>query len=239
MNVISWTRDNQLITSSPLSGLALLNPNSGVKTPLLSQAVAANFACTCSDGRIVFVAAATGGKIQLHIWQADADGGNLKEVSRGKGDAAPACSPDSKTVLYADSDTRLGRISLDGRASPQMTDLAVFSRITISPDGRLAAFATFRSNDPKEKIALVTLDSSQLPRFLDYERPSALFSHGADVAPIVFAPDGKGIVYPVRDGITTICGCSTPMARRENNSPTSNRSTSATLTTHSRVGNWL
>jgi eukaryotic-like serine/threonine-protein kinase len=206
VNDISWTRDGQLITSSPLSGVALLNPNSGSKAPILSQLPFANYARACSDGRIVFSAADAGGKIQLHVWQSDADGGNAKELTSGKGDSFPACSPDSKTLLYADADLRLGRIPVDGGVVPQMTDLAVFSRITISPDGKSAAFDTFRSNDPKEKIVLVTLsseqDSSQPPRFLDYERPRAEFLLGADVAPVVFALDGKGIVYPVRNGNT-------------------------------------
>ena len=203
---ISWTRDGQLITSAPTSGVALLNPNSGSKAPILSQLPFANYARACSDGRIVFSAADAGGKIQLHVWRTDADGGNAKELTSGKGDTSPACSPDSKTLLYSDADSRLGRIPVDGGVAPQMTDLAVFSRITISPDGKSAAFVTFRSNDPKEKIVLVTLsskqDSSQPPRFLDYERPRAEFLFGADVAPVVFAPDGKGIIYPVRDGNT-------------------------------------
>jgi eukaryotic-like serine/threonine-protein kinase len=199
---ISWTRDGQLIISAPTSGPALLNPGSGSKTPILSRVPRANFARACSDGHIVFAAAAAGGKMQLHVWRADADGGNAREITSGKADATPACLPDSKTVLYADADGKLERIPLEGGASQQIADLAVFSRIAISPEGKLAAFVTFRTNDPKEKIALVTLDSSQPPRFLDYERPRADFSPWADWAPVVFAADGKGIVYPVRDGNT-------------------------------------
>jgi serine/threonine protein kinase len=199
---ISWTRDGQLIISAPTGGPALLNPGSGSKTPILSQLPSANFARACSDGHIVFAAAAAGGKMQMHVWRADADGGNAKELTSGKSDYTPACSPDSKTVLYVDADGKLGRIPLDGGASQQTSDLAVFSRIAISPGGKLAAFVTFRTNDPKEKIALVTLDSSQPPRFLDSERRRADFRTGANVAPVVFAADGKGIVYPVRDGNT-------------------------------------
>ena len=121
---------------------------------------AAHFGRACSDGHIVFSAPAAG-KIQHHIWRADADGGNAKEITSGKSDWFPACSPDSKTVLYADADGKLERIPLDGGASQQMAELAVFSRITISPDGKLASFVTFLLADPKEKLALVTLDSSQ------------------------------------------------------------------------------
>jgi eukaryotic-like serine/threonine-protein kinase len=193
---VSWTRDGQLMTSSPTSGLALLNPDSGAKTPFPSQLAAAHFGRACSDGHIVFSAPAAG-KIQHHIWRADADGGNAKEITSGKSDWFPACSPDSKTVLYADADGKLERIPLDGGVSQQMAELAVFSRITISPDGKLASFVTFLVADPKEKLALVTLDSSQPPRFLDLERPRV---DSAGLAPVVFASDGKGVTYPVRNG---------------------------------------
>jgi Tol biopolymer transport system component/predicted Ser/Thr protein kinase len=196
---VSWTRDGQLMTSSPTSGLALLNPDSGAKTPFPSQLAAAHFGRACSDGHIVFSAPAAG-KIQHHIWRADADGGNAKEITSGKSDWFPACSPDSKTVLYADADGKLERIPLDGGASQQMAELAVFSRITISPDGKLASFVTFLLADPKEKLALVTLDSSQPPRFLDLERPRVEFNTSAGLAPVVFASDGKGVTYPVRNG---------------------------------------
>jgi Tol biopolymer transport system component/predicted Ser/Thr protein kinase len=196
---VSWTRDGQLMTSSPTSGLALLNPDSGAKTPFPSQLAAAHFGRACSDGHIVFSAPAAG-KIQHHIWRADADGGNAKEITSGKSDWFPACSPDSKTVLYADADGKLERIPLDGGASQQMAELAVFSRITISPDGKLASFVTFLVADPKEKLALVTLDSSQPPRFLDLERPRVEFNTSAGLAPVVFASDGKGVTYPVRNG---------------------------------------
>ena len=196
---VSWTRDGQLMTSAPTSGLALLNPDSGAKTPFLPQLAASNFARACSDGHIVFSAPAAR-KIQNHIWRADADGGNAKELTSGKSDWFPACSPDSKTVLYADADGKLERIPLDGGASQQMADLAVFSRITLSPDGKLASFVTFLVGDPKERLALVTLDSSQPPRFLELEQSRAEFNTSAGQAPVVFAPDGKGVLYPVRNG---------------------------------------
>jgi len=198
---ISWTPDNQLMTSSPTSGLALLNPDSGNKTPFVPQLAAANFARACPEGHIVF-SATTVGRTGLHIWRADADGGNLKELSSGKSDWYPVCSADSKAVFYADADGKLERIPLEGGAFQKMSDLAVFSRITISQDGKSAAFVTFRVGDPKEKLALLTLDSGQPPRFLEFERPRAEFNISAGVAPLVFAADGKGVAYPVRDGDT-------------------------------------
>jgi len=195
---ISWTRDGQLLMSGIAGGATLLNPDSNLQTPLLSQLAIPNFARACSDGHIVFSAGKS--ETQLHIWRADADGSNPKQLTSGKLDAFPACSPDAKTVLYFDADSKLQKVDIDGGALPPMPDAVVFSRISFSPDGKTAAFVTFRLNDPKEKLALVSLDSSEPRRFLEFEKPRADFAVSYSTAPIALAANGKGIIYPVREG---------------------------------------
>jgi len=56
--------------------------------------------------------------------------------------------------------------------------------------------------DPKEKLALVPLDSHEAPRFVDFERPRAEIVIASDLGPVVFSSDGKGVIYPIRDGET-------------------------------------
>jgi hypothetical protein len=79
-------------------------------------------------------------------------------------------------------------------------EFEVFSRIIVSPDGRFAAFVTFRLGDPKEKLVMLFLDSSQPPRFLEFERPRAESPGSFGDGPVSFTRDGKGVVYPVGDG---------------------------------------
>ena len=43
-------------------------------------------------------------------------------------------------------------------------------------------------------------DFSQPIRFLDFERPRAEYAVMFGDGPILFTRDGKGIIYPVRDG---------------------------------------
>jgi len=133
---------------------------------------------------------------------ADADGSNPKELTSGKLDDFAACAPDGKIVLYEDADNILQKVSSDGGPSQKAFDLPVFSRITISPDGKLAAFVTQRGADSKERLALLPLDSSQPSRLLEFERPRAEFTFSYTINPVVFSSDGKGIVYPVRNGET-------------------------------------
>ena len=198
---IAWTRDGQLLMSVSGTGVTLLNPDSSTKTTLLSQVRYPGFAHTCSDGHIVFVGSPEA-KLQAHIWRADADGGNVKELTSGKVDFVPVCSADSKTALYSDADSKLNKVALEGGASQQIGEYPVFGRITVSPDGKLAAIITSRVGDTKEKLGLLSLDSNQPIRFLDFERPRAEYAVFIGDGPILFKHDGTGIIYPVREGQT-------------------------------------
>ena len=198
---IGWTRDGQLLISVSNTGVTLLNPDSGTKTPLFSSTRSPGFARSCPDGHLVFMAGAEG-KIQAHIFRADADGANVKELTTGKFDFMPVCSPDSKTVLYADADSKLDKVALEGGTSQQFPDYPIFGRTAFSPDGKLAAIITNRVGDTKEKLGLLSLDFSQAIRFIDFERPRAEYATVFGDGPILFKRDGTGIIYPVRDGQT-------------------------------------
>lgn len=197
---VSWTRDSQLLVTAASSGITLLNPASNARTPMFSQFRYPDFAHACSDGRVIFTA--SGAKIESHLWRADADGGNAKELTSGKFDYQAVCSPDARTVVYSDADNKLQRVGMDGGAPQQISEFAVFSRVAISPDGKLAAFVTSRPNDPKEKLVLQPLDSGQPPRFVDFERPRSEYAGNIENARIEFTRDGSGIIYTVRSGDT-------------------------------------
>ena len=198
---VGWTRDGQLLMSVANTGVTLLNPDSGAKTPLFTQSRFSGFAHSCPDGHLVFMAGAEG-KIQAHIFRADADGGNVKELTSGKFDFAPVCSGDSKNVLYTNADGKLNKVALEGGSSQQLAGYANFARIAISPDGKLAAIVTNRPGDTKEKMGLLSLDFSQPVRLVDFERPRAEYAVMFGDGPIEFSRDGTGIIYPVRDGQT-------------------------------------
>jgi Tol biopolymer transport system component len=203
-DMVSWTRDGKLLTSAIGGGLTLTNLESGSQTPFASQVPASNFARACADGHVVFTALDPK-RNGLGIFFADADGTNSKELTTGKLDSFPVCTPDGKTVLYSDADNFLQKVSSEGGPSQKAFDLPVFSRITVSPDGKLAAFVTQRGNDLKETLALLSLDSNQpdssrSARFLEFERPRVEFTFSYTTGPVAFSADGKGIVYPIRSG---------------------------------------
>ena len=200
-DMVSWTRDGKLLMSAAGGGIIVANLESGSQTSFASQFSATNYARACADGHVVF-SAVDPKRNGLGIFYAGGDGANPKELTSGKLDTVPACTPDGKTILYQDGNNILQKVSSEGGPSQKAFDLPVFSRITISPDGKLAAFVTQVGADLNERLALLSLDSNQPARFLEFERPRVEFSFSYTTGPVVFSPDGKGIVYPIRNGET-------------------------------------
>ncbi len=198
---VGWTPDAQLLLSNTPPGVVLLNPGTGARTALFAQVRTPGTARACPDGHIVF-SAAPANKVEGHIFRAEADGANVQELSNGKFDYMPSCSPDSKTVLYAEAGARVEKVAIDGGASQTLPSYPQFSRAGFSPDGKLAVIITEPPREVREKLALVPLDFSQSPRLLDFEKAPAEYATFFGDNPIVFRHDGAGIVYPVRDGAT-------------------------------------
>jgi serine/threonine protein kinase len=178
----SWTTDGQTIIAQDLN-MDLFNPETRSKSPLTSRQDGFPFQpYSCANGRyVIFALAAHGGGRVVNIWRMDSGGGGLKQLSDGKVDFSPVCSPDGREVFYVDQSngTKLTKVPIDGGKSERISELPAFG-FDISPDGKLAAFATFASpSNPKEVLALVPLDSHQ----------------GATR----FTRDGKAVAYPFRD----------------------------------------
>ena len=188
----SWGHDRQLIGDQDLA-LTMLDPASGAKTPLMSETGSLIVSpSACPDGRyIVFALAFHGGQPTQSIWRSDVGGGNLKQLSDGKDDGSPFCSPDAKFVLYRDGNDRLWEVPLEGGTPQKLSDLEMDSAYGISPDGKAAAFATLQHlGEHEERLALVDTASGQTTKLVEFQQPN----NGA----VRFSTDGKGVIYPIR-----------------------------------------
>jgi len=189
----SWTRDGQLVMASDRdSGLALLNPDSGSKTMLFVQTGAqTNGASACADGRyVVFSGVFSKGNKAMNIWRTDASGGNLKRLSDGMVDQNPVCTPDGRWVLYQDvvHGGRMMKVPIDGGKSEAISE-DLTAAFDISPDSKTIANASFAHlDDHTERLALLSLDSSQVLKTMAFERPRN--------GPIRFSRDAKAVIYP-------------------------------------------
>jgi serine/threonine protein kinase len=192
----SWTRDSHLVRDSE-SDLSLLDPETGSSTPLqTAERTWSNAPSACADGRyVVFTSGITQGKKVLNIWRMDASGGNFKQLSDGKIDGFPVCSPDGRWVLYQDgaSGGHLMKVPIDGGKAERISDELAANGFDISPDSKTIAFAAFgHLGEHVEMLTLLAADSKKVLKTVAFERPRS--------GPIRFSRDGKAVVYPFRHG---------------------------------------
>jgi Tol biopolymer transport system component len=193
----TWTHDNQLITDQE-NTLRLINTQTGVKTPFpTEEGHVSGDPSACSDGRyVVFVLGFHGGLGAESIWRVDSSGGNLKQLTNGKLDTYPVCSPDSKWVYYIDreGENKLSRVPIDGGQSQVVSTPPVSSSATsfdISSDGKQIVFPTLEhAGEHKERLAVVQTDSGKLV-MKDFDH----FRWGL----LRMSRDDKAVVYPARD----------------------------------------
>jgi len=196
VRAFAWMPDGQMILEE--DALNLFNPDKGSNTPLTSpkQDGVALWPSACANGRyVVLTLIGRGGSRAEPVWRMDAGGGNLKQLSNGKRDWYPVCSPDGKWIYYSDqfNGAKLTRVPLDGGKPERLSELPAY-QFDISPDGKLAAFDTFASPSiARKQLALVPVDSPQNTRILDLQR--AVPTNGA----VRFTHDGKAVFYNFHD----------------------------------------
>jgi eukaryotic-like serine/threonine-protein kinase len=193
---VSWTADGKLAIGTPTS-LQLVSPDGASRNELASDKTSVSFSpSACPDGHIVFVRA-TAGSTNFNLWRVDADGTGLRQLSQGDDDLIPACSPDGRWVLYLDGTTRaLMKVPLDGGQSQRLGSVPAEGRggFDFSKDGKTVLVGTYDFKARKPDISLVNFETGQVLRVLQYDS-----RHSGQLR---FSPDGKAIVYPIRENGT-------------------------------------
>ena len=191
--VVAWARDGNLLTEQG-SSIREISPNGELKGEIASEKDSAAMQPNgCSDGHLV-LARGMAKTLSVNIWRSEADGTGLHRLTEGKCDMFPMCSPDSKTVFYIDMTVpAFMKVSMAGAQPERVTkEFAEFNAgFDVARDGKTVVLGTYDFKAQKPTISLVSLDSGQVLRMFEYDP-----RHQGQPR---FSPDGKGIVYPVRE----------------------------------------
>jgi eukaryotic-like serine/threonine-protein kinase len=158
------------------------------QTPLLQgREVGGVFGCGTAGNSLVFTD--YHGSV-VNIWKSDADGGNPVQLTHGKRDQFPTCTPDGKSFFYWEAPNQY--IQDTGGTSPaRKVDIPGGSgRVRVSHDGKLAASIGFVSGPP-ERMAFVFVPLDGGPNRLLFENVPS----GATWAD--FSPDDAGLDYAI------------------------------------------
>ena len=191
--VVAWARDGNLLTEQG-SSIREISPNGELKGEIASEKESAAMQPNgCSDGHFVFARGMLK-TLSVNIWRSEADGTGLHRLTEGKRDVFPMCSPDAKTVFYMDMTVpAYMKVSIDGGQPERVTkDFAAFNAgFDVARDGKTVVLGTYDFKAQRPTLSLVSLDSGQVLRMFEYDP-----RHQGQPR---FSPDGKGIVYPVRE----------------------------------------
>jgi eukaryotic-like serine/threonine-protein kinase len=186
-----WMPDGRLIL--PQAGQLKAVTTTGNETVVLNDTShISDQVSACPDGRyIVFRRVNRTGAAVVNLWRMDVTGSNVSQLTAGQNDSEPVCSPDSKWVYYIDqADNRyIKRVPIAGGA-PETIVKSPVGQFELSRDGKLISSLDVREEDHK---LIVRLDPADGGKTTYVDADSRMTSTP------VFAPDGKSIVYVVRE----------------------------------------
>jgi serine/threonine protein kinase len=176
-----WIADGRILLPQ-IPDIRLVNPDGGESVILSDAKNIVDQVTTCGTQYFVYRIGSRSGKTGFHLWRADTSGGNRKQMTFGLNEADPLCSHDGNWIYFVDygDNKKFKRISIDGGPSQTVYETAMWGG-NISPDGKY--FVTIVGGDHKLMLKLVSVD--------DLDQRAA--------PPIRFTPDGKGVVYVVRE----------------------------------------
>jgi Tol biopolymer transport system component len=131
------------------------------------------------------------GGAEANFWRVDLNGTNLKQLTFGVNERAPACSSDGKWLYYIDAAENhfLKRIPVDGGSSETIIKSPA-EPYGLSPDGKTVATFEVRDSDHASVLVLYSVENGKKSSF-EFD-PSGLPG-------LAFTPSGKAILYAVRE----------------------------------------
>jgi len=203
INGLDWDSKGNLIVGLKTS-IVRLPAGGGTATTLLTDPNAAiDTSTTCQPSGLILVSwLYKEGSKTRNIWRVDADGTHPKQLTHGKDDRLPLCSPDEKLVYYFDfTNYRLYRVPIEG-GETQVVPGSVLENgfvngtgLSFSADGKwLASVASSvdpKTQEPTHPLVLINVESK------DPKSTRFLTGHENLTFPAGFTPDGKSVAYRI------------------------------------------
>jgi Tol biopolymer transport system component len=150
-------------------------------------------AAVCGSGHyVVYRQVGGGGGTSANLWRMDLHGTNQKQLTTGRNEQVPACAKDGNWVYYVDdADNRyVKRVSVEG-GSPETVVKYAVGAYALSSDGKEIVSLEVRELDHKLMLRVDNVESHQMA-YSDIDQRAL-------PGGLAFTPDGKGVVYLVRE----------------------------------------
>ena len=204
VEIVGWDAQGNLIVTTTTSILRM-SPDGSRQTTILSdpsESISLSSVCGGS-GPILFSTTGREGKNTTNIWRVEPDGSRPKQLTSGKQDFWPLCSPDGATFYYVDyAEFRLRKMAIDG-GPPELVKASampsgyMLGAVNFSADGRyMPEFMYFID----AATQLATIKIGLIDVTTGAEMPAKTLVPRADfIPPIAVTPDGRGVAYNIME----------------------------------------
>ena len=185
----SWTRDGKLLI--PQAGdLRVVGPTGGENVVFSDKAHLVDQTVPCGNS-IVFRSFGRTSGSSINLWRTDMGGSNPTQITFGRNERHPQCSPDGKWLYYVEDteNQSLKRIPAEG-GNPEPVIDEPSDGYHLSPDGTMVATLDVRELDHKLVLNVFNI-AEKKTSYHDIDQRAS--------DPISFSPDGKSVVYTVRE----------------------------------------
>ncbi len=185
----NWMNEGKLLI--PQNGALLsVDAATGDQATVVPDTKGAADQAVMCGGSIVYRLISTSAGNAVNLWKAGTSGTGAVQLTTGRNERNPQCSPDGKWVYFVEvrENQALKRVPIEG-GTPELVRDEPSDGYVLSPDGKTIAQLDVRELDHKLVLNIFDIADKKLTyRNID-ERASD---------PIGFSSDGKGIVYNVR-----------------------------------------
>jgi Tol biopolymer transport system component/phage shock protein PspC (stress-responsive transcriptional regulator)/tRNA A-37 threonylcarbamoyl transferase component Bud32 len=185
----SWTHDGKLLI--PQAGdLRVVGPTGGENVIFSDKAHLVDQTVPCGN-HIVFRSFGRTSGSSINLWRTDMGGSNPTQLTFGRNERHPQCSPDGKWLYYVEDpeNQSLKRISAEG-GNPETVIDEPSDGYHLSADGAMVATLDVRELDHKLVLNIFSI-AEKKTTYHDIDQRAS--------DPISFSPDGKAVVYTVRE----------------------------------------
>ena len=146
----------------------------------------------CGGKYLVFRQIGRSSIASANLWRTNLDGTNLKQLTSGLNEQMPTCTREGDWVYYIDSgdNKHVKRVSIEG-GTPETVVKQSIGTFALSPDGKEIASLDVREFDHK---LILRRDSTETQKMMYHD-----IDQRALREEFLYTPDGKAIVYKVRD----------------------------------------
>jgi serine/threonine protein kinase len=198
---VGWLKDGKLVISDWSAQVATLNADGSDRNVVYHTGLPIQSLTTCPNGDYALLNMLTKETDALNVYRLDISGGRTTQLTKGKLDQNPSCSPDGKYFVYVtvlNGKPLLMRMPTDGGEAKQVAPDTVYSG-TISPDGQYFAIFTVTGGGAQVHPVIKVIPSGGGAPVKTVDAIPAI-SGGMQ-----FSSDGTAVYYPVKEkGVSNI-----------------------------------